>query len=132
MKILIVSDYATLTGGAETALFTLRDGLRRHGHEVRFLASTARPDGAPLNADYLCVGTVGSARTLLQTFNPSALLALRRALRDFSPDVVHVGLFLTQLSPLILTALEHVPSLFQVHWLRSICPIGTKLRPDGS
>jgi len=131
MRILLVSDYATPTGGAETALFTLQDGLRRYGHEVRMLASSAQPEATRNAADYRCFGTLGRARTLVQACNPTAFFALRRALGDFCPDVVHVGLFLTQLSPLILPVLRRVPTLYQVHWLRPICPIGTKLRPDG-
>jgi glycosyltransferase involved in cell wall biosynthesis len=56
---------------------------------------------------------------------------LRRILREFAPDVVHARLFLTQLSPLVLPLLRNVPSIYQAVWYRSVCPIGTKLLPDG-
>ncbi len=132
MKILLVSDYGTRDGGAEIATLLLRDGLRRRGHEVLFFASTARTTRAVSEADVHCHGTTHGYRLLLQTANISARRGLRRVLAEFQPDVVHVGLFLTQLSPLILPLLRDVPSVYHAHWLRSICPTGFKLLPNDS
>lgn len=132
MKILIVSDYGNLVGGAEVQLQMLRDGLRQRGHEARIFASTARPGGSPSLADDECLGTTSSARTMLQSFNPWAFLALRRVLAAFRPDVVHVAMFLTQLSPAILPLLRGTPNVFYEVWHRSVCPRGTKLMPDGA
>lgn len=132
MRILLASDYASPTGGAEILIRNLRDGLRNRGHDARLLASRARAQGAPWDADYGCAGTLKGARTPLQVLNPSARRAMRHALRDFRPDVVHVGLFLTQLSPSILEPLREVPALHHVQWYRTICPLGTKRLPDGS
>jgi glycosyltransferase involved in cell wall biosynthesis len=136
VKILVVNDYATPSGGAEFLTFALRDGLRRRGHDARLLASSAgRTDaGSPEQSppDYETFGTVSRFRTLLQTANPWAAARLRQVLSEFRPDVVHVRMFLTQLSPLILPLLKEVPSLYHVVWYRPICPIGTKMLPDGS
>ena len=82
-------------------------------------------------ADDLCFGTTSALRTPLQAANPSALLRLRRVLERFRPDIVHVRLFLTQLSPLILPALRAVPSVWHVVWYQAVCPRGTLLMPDG-
>jgi glycosyltransferase involved in cell wall biosynthesis len=41
-------------------------------------------------------------------------------------------MFLTQLSPLILPLLRRFPSLYHAVWYRAVCPLGTKLLPDGS
>jgi glycosyltransferase involved in cell wall biosynthesis len=132
MKILLVSDYATPIGGAEAALFTLRDGLRRRGHDARVFTSSAQPGGDGNVADYQCFGTTSRYRTLLQTANPWAYHKLRRVLTEFRPDVVHVKIFLTQLSPLILPLLKDVPSLYHAVWYRPVCPVGTKLFRDGT
>ncbi|MFN2383424.1 MAG: glycosyltransferase family 4 protein [Gemmatimonadota bacterium] len=132
MKVLFVSDYGTPSGGAELELLRLRDGLRERGHEARLLASSARPGREPSRADAECFGTLSGWRTPLQTANPWARRRLRQELETFRPDVVHVGLFLTQLSPLILPLLARVPSLYHVMWYRPVCPLGTKLLPDGS
>jgi len=90
------------------------------------------PGGGNSLADYECFGTTSRFRTLLQTANPWAFWQLRRVLATFRPDVVHVRIFLTQLSPLILPLLRDVPSLYHVVWYRPICPLGTKMLPDGS
>jgi len=131
MRILLVNDYGTPTGGAETQMLALREELRRRGHEARLFASSAHPPGVESLADDECFGTTSRFRTLLQTANPWAAWGVRRVLADFRPDVVHVRLFLTQLSPLILPVLKGVPSVYHVVWYRPICPLGTKMLPDG-
>ncbi len=129
MKILLLSDYASPIGGSELTLLALRDGLRRRGHDVRLFASRAVGDGG--TADYRCYGTTSSFRTLLQSGNPSALFKLRQILAGFKPDIAHVQLFLTQLSPLIMPLLRHTPTLYYAVWYRAICPLGSKMLPDG-
>ena len=114
MKVLIVHDYGVLVGGAEYFSVALRDGLRRRGHDVRLFASSAQPLPLENVADYTCFGTMSAARKLLQVANPWAARGLGEALRRFDPDVVHVRMFLTQLSPLILRQLEGYRSLLHV------------------
>lgn len=134
MRVLLVHDYAAPLGGAEQMNRTLADGLRRRGHEVRLFTSTAEFERTPLaeHPDYQCHGTTSRWRTLLQSANPWAPGALRRAIGDFRPDVVHVKMFLTQLSPLILPVLRDVPSLYHAVWYRAVCPTGSKLLPTGA
>ena len=135
LRILLVHDYAPLFGGAEVVNAALVDGLRRRGHDVRRFTSTAGlddlPADSPLRPEYACRGTRSRWRTALQSANPWAPGALRRALDDFTPDVVHVVSYKTQLSPLILPVLRRVPSLYHAVWYRAVCPTGTKLLPTG-
>ena len=132
MRVLLAHDYGAPVGGAELAQFALRDDLRALGHDARLFASSAAPRREGMSPDYECFGTMSRFRTLLQTANPWASASLARVLDEFRPDVVQVGMFLTQLSPLILGRLGGVPSVYYVHWLRPICPTGSKVRPDGS
>ena len=132
MKILLINDYGSPNGGAEIATFLLRKGLRNRGHDALLLSSSARPSGGANEADIVCLGTTGRYRALLQSANVSARRTLQRALDEFRPDVVHVGMFLTQLSPLILPALREFPTVYHAHWLRAICPTGFKMLPDGA
>ncbi|NEQ27312.1 MAG: glycosyltransferase family 4 protein, partial [Microcoleus sp. SIO2G3] len=53
------------------------------------------------------------------------------SLHDFEPDVVHVRMFMWQLSPLILPLLRDRPCLYQTAVYKAICPLGTKVLPDG-
>lgn len=127
----MVHDYGRPVGGAELMSLALRDGLRRRGHEARLLASDARVLDIPMAADDVCRGTMSPARRVLQVANPFALRALRRVLADFRPDVVHLRMFLTQLSPLVLAPLRDVPTVLHVVNYDLICPLNTKVLPDG-
>lgn len=129
LKILLINDYATPTGGAELWIFNHRNKLRKKGHDARLFSSSARPLGLESQADYECFGTNSRFRTLLQSVNPFAVWKLRKVLAEFQPDVVHLNLFLTQLSPLILPLLKNIPTLYHVHWYRPVCPLGTKFLP---
>lgn len=131
-RVLIVHDYAILAGGAERITIDLRDELRRRGTDARLFASTARSFPLPDHADYSCFGSNGWSRPLLQTANPWAVRGLKRALREFDPDVVHVRMFLTQLSPLILPLLANRPALLHVGNHQTICPVDTKVLPNGT
>ncbi|WNZ24409.1 glycosyltransferase family 4 protein [Leptolyngbya sp. NK1-12] len=132
MRILLLHDYGTATGGAELQMLSLRRGLRERGHEVRLLTSRAQMvANSPLLADYDCFGTTGKLQVLSQTINPSAYWVLRQALEEFQPDVVHVRMFMWQLSPLILPLLKTIPCLYQTAVYKAICPLGTKVLPDG-
>jgi len=131
MKILLINDYGIPQGGAEIQMLRLRQLLRERGHDARLFTSSAIDGNQRHEADYECLGTVSSFRTLLQTLNPWAYFRLRNVIREFRPDIIHVKIFLTQLSPLILPLLKDIPSLYHVAWYRPVCPTGTKFLPNG-
>ncbi len=133
LNILLVNDYGRPSGGAELQMIAIRDGLRARGHKVRLFTSDAElVPGYPLVADVACRGRTGQGQVLSQVVNLSASRALRQELRANPPDVVHVRMFLWQLSPLILRALARVPVLFQAAVYKAVCPNGMKLLPDGT
>lgn len=132
MKILLLHDYGTATGGAELQILSLRQDLLERGHEVRLFTSRATSvQGYPQLADYTCFGATSKVRVLAQTANLSAYWQLRRVLKGFRPDIVHLRIFLTQLSPLILPLLRNIPCVYQTALYGAICPKGTNLLPDG-
>ena len=131
MKILLINDHGAPIGGAELMLLRLRQELNTLGHDVRLFSTTAETERENVVADYTCFGTSSSFRTLLQTANPFACSGLKAVLHEFNPDVVHVRIFLTQLSPLIMPLLRDYPTVYHAAWYRSICPTGTKTLPNG-
>lgn len=132
MKILLLHDYGTASGGAELQMLSLRQDLSDRGHQVRLFASDAIPvAGHAQLADDTCFGTTSRLQVLSQTANPSAYWRLRRVLREFQPDVVHIRMFMWQLSPLILPLLRSRPCIYQTAVYKAICPAGTKVLPDG-
>ncbi len=133
LKILLVNDYAVANGGAELQMLAIRDGLRARGHRVRLFASDASlVPGWPVLADRICRGRTDLAQVATQTANPSAFAAMRREIAEHRPDIVHIRMFLWQLSPLILPALGGTPTLYQAAVYKAICPTGLKLLPDGA
>ena len=132
MKVLLLHDYGTATGGAELQMLSLRQGLLDRGHQVRLFASSAIPiEGYSQLADDTCFGTNSIFQVLTQTVNPSAYWQLHKVLRELRPDVVHIRMFLWQLSPLILPLLKEIPCIYQTAIYKAICPVGTNLLPDG-
>lgn len=132
MKILFINDESAPIGGAELLTLTLRDGMRARGHDARVFAADLPHSSGVSFADYTFRGQQGRLQALSRTANLSAYRQLGRAIEDFRPDVVHVRMFLTQVSPLALPVLRDVPSVYHVDYFESICPTGTKMLPDGS
>jgi glycosyltransferase involved in cell wall biosynthesis len=136
VRILILNDTGALIGGAEIVTLALREALRARGHDARILASDAGTsaaggaNGIANVADYRCFGSTGRLRNLNRLCNPGAALALARALRAFRPDIVHVRMFTSQLSPWILPLLRKVPTLYHATWHELTCPLGLKVLPD--
>jgi glycosyltransferase involved in cell wall biosynthesis len=135
MRILLLNDYGVIAGGAEYQVLALRDGLRKRGHDVRIFASTARSPALTVAAqpfaDYQCYGTTTRLQPLTMAANPSAYLRLRQALAEFSPEIVHCGMLAWQLSPLILPLLRPYRVVHHIQMYNPICPLGSKLLPNG-
>ncbi|MEM6504235.1 MAG: glycosyltransferase family 4 protein [Planctomycetota bacterium] len=132
MKVLLVHDFGTLNGGAEHMTVTLRGGLRDRGHEVEFFSSRAKPLPLPIVSDHTCFGTTSQFNRVTRAFNPLAAIALKKVIKRFKPDIVHCRMFMNQLSPLILPVIRGIPSLLHVVNYNLICPLNTKVLPDGS
>lgn len=132
MRILLITDWNRGRGGAEAYALWLRQGLRAAGEDARLLTSTAGT-AADGTADFVAFGTERvAAQAFLQIVNPLAAASVRRAVRDFEPDVACVNMFAHHLSPAIFDALGATPSVLLVSDYKCVCPIGSKLLPDGS
>ena len=130
MRVLLVSDWMSHAGGSEVYVAGLKHWLREAGDEVRLL--TCGTDEPP-EADASAFGTDNViAQTALQLVNPLAVGAVRRLVRDFKPDAALVSHFAFHLSPAVLTALRPVPTVASMMDYKAVCPIGSKLLPDGT
>ena len=129
-RVLLLQDYGGRRGGAELLGLDLRRLLRMNHVDVRVLASNADPWSEEDAPDYVCFGTSGKLRALSETWNVSASQTLSRALEEFQPDIVHIGMFLTQLSPSILPVLQNVPTVYGAQTFRLVCPTGLRWLPE--
>lgn len=128
-RVLLINDYAGTRGGAELVMMDLREGLRRCGIDARLLTSDVdlrAPEGMP---DYRFPGITGRARALRETTNLAAVRTTRRVLREFAPHAIHLGMFLTQVSPAILPLCSAVPTVWMPNEHRATCPTGTRWLP---
>ncbi len=132
MRILLVTDWNRLRGGAEAYVATLAQGLGAAGHEVALLTSSVGDRGQG-RADFVAWGSESPVlQSLVQIANPLALSAVRRAMAEHRPELVIVNMFMHHLSPAILLALRRVPTLLLVTDYKIVCPIGSKLLPDNT
>jgi glycosyltransferase involved in cell wall biosynthesis len=130
MRVLLITDWLQGVGGAERYIVAVREGLRGAGDEVRLLTSDVGTAGDG-SAEYRAHGSERVlAKAVLQLANPFAALVVRRALREFRPDVAMVNMFEHQLSPGIFAALRPVPTVLSVTDYKGICPVSSKLLPD--
>lgn len=131
MRVLLITDWLQGVGGAERYISAVRDALRAAGDEVRLLTSDVGTAGDG-SAEYRAHGSERlAAKAVLQLANPFAVAVVRRALREFRPDAALVNMFEHQLSPAIFGPLRRVPSVLSITDYKGICPLGTKLLPDG-
>jgi glycosyltransferase involved in cell wall biosynthesis len=132
MRILLITDWNRGRGGAEAYAAWLRQGLRDAGDDARLLTSTAG-DAANGTAEFTAFGTGQvAAQAFLQIVNPFAVASVRQSLREFDPHLVCVNMFAHHLSPAIFHALGNTPVVLLVSDYKCVCPVGSKLLPDGS
>lgn len=114
MKVLEVISLSYIAGGAEKNVFLTKEALSKRGHEVRVL-SAATPDN-PGFGDYFFepVSKASPFKIFHHLFYIRSYLALRRAIRDFRPDLIHFHT-MTALSPSVLFATGNIPSLLTIH-----------------
>jgi len=130
VRVLLITDWLRGVGGAERYIVAVREGLRGAGDEVRLLTSDVGTAGDG-TAEYRAHGSETLvAKAALQLANPFAYAAVRRAVREFEPDVALVNMFEHQLSPAIFAALGSLPTVLSVTDYKGICPVSSKLLPD--
>ena len=130
-KLLIVSDYGGRRGGVERVAIALRNELQSRNVDARLLTSRVDPWDPQDAPEYSCGGSDGALRATVEMANFSAQATLRRVLREFKPDVVHVQMFMTQLSPLVLRELWNTPTVYTANTYRMICPTGKRWTASG-
>jgi len=130
MRVLLVTDWNSNAGGAESYILTLRESLRAAGDDVRLLACGAALNDGLLPHEKIRGSDRVAAQAFLQIVNPFAVARVRQVKREFRPDVAFVSHFAYHLSPAALAELRNLPTVLSVMDYKSVCPVGTKLLPD--
>ena len=102
--VLMLSDYQS-AGGAEIVAQTEAAGLRRAGHHVLELSADMIPGASspPRPSEYLS----RPRHPLAYLHNTIATKAVRDAVRDTAPDIIHIHNLYHLLSPAVLGVLGH-------------------------
>lgn len=122
MKVLIVHNTYQQRGGEDVVVEAESALLVSHGHEVRmFSRSNSDIDAAP-----------PALLGMRAMWSAPAASAVRAAIADFAPDVVHVHNTFAVISPSVYwaAAAARVPVVQTLHNFRLLCPQATFLR-DG-
>jgi glycosyltransferase involved in cell wall biosynthesis len=112
MKVLIVHNKYRQYGGEDTVVQQETKAYEELGHTVKTHVES--------NSE------LGFFDLLFSAFNLSSYFKLKREVKEFDPDVVHVHNFIFKLSPSIFWAVGKKPKLFlTLHNYRFLCPSGT-------
>jgi glycosyltransferase involved in cell wall biosynthesis len=131
MRILLLSDWMSNRGGAEAYIVSLRDCLRDGGDDVRLL--TCGSGAREIDTVDHAFGTDALLpQTFLQLHNPFVVSRAKSIVREFRPDVALLSQFAYHMSPSVIHALAPVPVVVSMMDYKSICPLGTRLLPDGT
>ena len=119
MKIALVCPYAwDRFGGVQSHVRSLAGALRERGHDARVFAphvaaDAVAPDGVTFVGKAVPIPANGSVAAL--AFGPAAGGAVRRALADFEPDVLHLHEPLIPSISLLALRSSEVPAVGTFH-----------------
>ena len=96
------------------------------------LVTCSGADAAPTGDARVFGSSFPPAQAFLQIANPAAQARLRSIVRSFKPDVALVSQFAYHFSPSVFTPLAGIPTVVTMMDYKAICPLGTRLLPDGA
>lgn len=132
MKILLINDNHSATGGAENYFFDLKSRLKATpGLEVYSIGFS---DTAESGADFQAFKAARSNVTKLASrflVHPLLLKRLRNCIADFQPDVIHLH-NMKQYTATILKAIESYPVVHTAHDFSLLCPTAQNIHQDFS
>ncbi len=133
MRILFCNKYNFRFSGTEAYLFDVMDLLRRAGHEIALFSmdsgerTSTFPQYLVPKVDFKNDELSGWSKVRLAAhaiYSRTARQVMRKAIRDFRPDVAHVRNIYHHLSPSIFWELraQNVLVLYHVSDFKMICP----------
>ncbi|RXK87342.1 glycosyltransferase [Filimonas effusa] len=119
MRILIIHTYYQFKGG-EDLVFEQESALLMQKHEVRKLVFKNNS------------GIKGAIQFLFSIWNPVSSAPLKKMIRTFKPQIIHIHNFHFALGPLVIRVANRrgIPVVLTLHNYRLLCPSATLLK-DG-
>jgi glycosyltransferase involved in cell wall biosynthesis len=132
MKVLAITSVGYEAGGAETILAKIHPYLSEKGYDIKTLASDLGANKAHFN-DYTFkhISSTGPLKLLFFLFNPYSFSTLKKLLKDYKPDVVHLHI-MHEVTPSVLFLLKNYPTVITLHGSETFLSklVLWKLRPE--
>ncbi|OGI26518.1 MAG: hypothetical protein A2287_08880 [Candidatus Melainabacteria bacterium RIFOXYA12_FULL_32_12] len=134
MRILMINNYFSNTGGADVYTYAVGKLLRENGHEVFFFATDEKPyfeenyeysNYFPRNINYKSLSKLELIKHNFRPFyNFEAESKLNNYLKLIKPDIVHCNCIFFNLSPSVLNACykNNIPVVMTLHGPQLMCP----------
>ena len=115
MKVLRIISAGYVAGGAENGVVKIHSYLLNRGHSIRIIASDLGPDKEHFN-DYTfkSINSSNPFTLVFFLFNPYSFNVLRKVLKEYKPDVVHLHT-INQVTPSVLFLLKKYPTVMTLH-----------------
>ncbi len=113
MKILRIGSSGYEQGGIENGMVLMQPIFEKRGHIIKILTSDDRPDLPHFNDYTYKKPSIGIGK-IFYSFNPYAYKKLKKVLKEFNPDIVHVHT-LGHGSISLLFPLRNYPTVFTIH-----------------
>ena len=139
MKILIINDYYSFIGGAESYFFNLSELLKNKGHEVFFFSTDHKPliDPDYKYADFFPKAIKYSKLKITQYpkyafklfYNLETLDKLNKLIKEIQPDIIHTSSIFQHLTSSFIEPCykNKIPTVMSLHGCELICPAKTMI-----
>ncbi len=123
MKILRVTSLGYESGGADNGIALLQPIFKDMGHTVKIMTSNLCPELSHFSdAEFEAIEHRPMFLKLFyRIFNPASYSSLRKVLKEFQPDIVHLHT-MREVSASVLYALKHYPTVMTVHGMEDFLP----------
>ena len=118
MRILMIHNRYLLRGGEDSSFEAELDNLTRFGHDVLPLI---------FSNSSIERGRTKILFALRSLFNIRSFWVVRKTIKDFKPDIIHIHNLFSDASPSVIWAAKsmRVPTVMTLHNYRLLCPSGT-------
>lgn len=115
MKILMIISSGSISGGAENLVFKTKELLESKGHDVKILSSDLNQYVEHFSDyEFKHINPKNPLKLLFFLFNPSAFFSMRKILKEYKPDVVHLHV-MNQVTPSVSFLLKKYPTVMTLH-----------------
>lgn len=114
MRILYVISCGYVCGGAEASVLALTHAMRAKGHDVSVLSADSPGENMFADRTFPRIAPYSPLKFFHHLFYFRSFNALRKAIREFHPDIVHFHT-MGDCSPSVLFALSGTPAVLTVH-----------------